>query len=110
MSPTCTTLVRMTVRLSVTLPDDVHADLLRVAGSSNISASAVIRALLSDVLPRLTGILDYIGAMSPSDVGPVVEDLDVWTVGLRALLHDAPPLLEGFRAVLDEPPPGRVEP
>ena len=34
--------VRMTVRLSVSLPDDMHADLLRLAGASHISAGALV--------------------------------------------------------------------
>lgn len=110
MSPTCTTLVHMTVRLSVSLPDDLHADLVRVGAASNISASAVVRAVLSDLLPRMTGILDYLASVPPSEVAPMAGAIDAWAADLRTVLHDAPDPLAGWRGVLDELPPVGDEP
>lgn len=98
--------MHMTVRITVSLPDNVHADLLRVAGESNVSASSVVRAVLSDVLPKMTGILDYLGTITPAEARPVAEELDAWTASLRTLLHDGPPVLGDFRTMLDEAPEG----
>jgi len=95
--------VHMTVRLSVSLPDDVHADLLRIAGASNISAGAVIRALLSESLPRLTSVMEFLGTVQPSDVPAVAAELDAWATDLRGLMHDAPDALGSFRTYLDGP-------
>ena len=106
ISPVCIRLHHMTVRITVSLPDDVHADLVRVAGSSNVSASSVVRAVLSDVLPKITGILDYIGTVSPTQAAPMADELEAWAADLRTLLHDAPPVLGPFRQMLDESPEG----
>ena len=106
----CVTLMHMTVRITVSLPDDMHADLLRVAGSSNISASAVVRALLSEVLPKMTGILDYLGTVTPAQAAPLADEIDAWSASLRTLLHDAPRALDGFRTALDEGTEGDEKP
>lgn len=100
----------MTVRITVSLPDDLHADLVRVAGSSNVSASAVVRAMLSDLLPRMVGIMDYLGAITPAEAAPLVDQVDVWAADLRTLMHDAPGPLAGWRGVLDDPPADEVGP
>lgn len=92
----------MTVRLSVSLPDEVHADLKRIADASHISAAAVVRAVLSDLLPRMTSVLDHIGTIPPDRVDPTVQEVDAWTDSLRGLLQDAPEVLDGFRDVLGE--------
>ena len=99
----------MTTRITVSLPDDVHADLVRVASASNISASAVVRAVLSDLLPRMTGILEFIGTVTPESAAEVVKDVDAWTADLRTVLHSAPDAFEGFRTVMDEGPEGGGE-
>lgn len=91
----------MTVRLSVSLPDDVHADLQRVAAASNISAGAVIRSVLSDALPRMTSVLEYLGTVPPARAADEVAGLDAWAAQMRALLHEAPPALEPFRDLMD---------
>jgi len=96
----------MTVRLSVSLPDTVHADLLRLAAASNISAAAVIRAVLSDVVPRMTNVIEYMGTITPEEVGPLVEKVDAWAGDLATLLHDAPDPFGEFRNVLDDDPEG----
>lgn len=103
-------MVRMTVRLSLTLPDDMHADLLRVGAASNISAAAVVRAVLSDLLPRMVGIMDYLGAITPAEAAPMAGAIDAWAAELRTVLHDAPDPLAGWRGVLDDPSAGDVEP
>jgi Arc/MetJ-type ribon-helix-helix transcriptional regulator len=95
--------MHMTVRITVSLPDDVHATLVRVADASHISASAVVRAVLADVLPKMTGILDYLGTVKPEDAPAMVEQLDAWAKDMRHLMHDAPPVLGEFRTLLDEP-------
>ena len=95
-------LMHMTTRITVSLPDELHASLVRAANASNISASAMVRAVLSDLLPRLTSVLDLIGSGAP--VTPkTVDDVDAWTKELRVLLHDAPHPFEAFGTVLDEP-------
>ncbi len=106
---TCTTVVHMTVRLSVSLPDEVHAGLLRIAEGSHISAAAVVRAVLSDVVPKMTGILDFLGTVTPETAKEAGADLDVWADQMRTLLHDAPPVLGPFRNALDDPPAGGDE-
>ena len=96
----------MTVRISVSLPDDVHADLVRIAASSNISAASVIRAVLSDIVPKMSGMLEYLGNVKPSDAPAMLEELDAWSADLRVLLHDAPPALGSVRRMFDEKPEG----
>jgi predicted transcriptional regulator len=96
----------MTVRLSVSLPDDVHAQLVRLAEASNISAGAVVRSVLSDVLPRMTSVLEYLGSVKPADAPAEVRNLEAWSASLQALLHDAPESLGSFRTLLDQPSPG----
>lgn len=102
--PACITLHHMTVRITVSLPDDVHAAVTRVAAASHISTSSVVRAILSDVIPKMTGILDYLGTIDPADAKAAGAELDAWAAGLRDVLHDAPPVLGGFRNLLDEAP------
>lgn len=92
----------MTVRLSVSLPDEVHADLKRIADASHISAASVVRAVLADLLPRMTSVLDHIGNTPPDAVGPMVDEIDAWTLSLRRLLHDAPEVMGEFRTLLDQ--------
>lgn len=95
--------VRMTVRLSVSLPDDMHADLLRLAGASHISAGALVRALLSETLPRLTSVMDFLGTVPVGDTRVMAAQVDAWTNDLRLLMHDAPDVLAPFRTYLDGP-------
>ena len=97
----CTTLVHMTVRMMISLPDDLHASLVQAANASNISAAAMVRAVLSDLLPRLTSVLELIGSGAPVPA-KTVEDVDAWTKELRGLLHDAPHPFEALGTVLDE--------
>ena len=89
-----------TVRITVSLPRELHAQLVRVAAASNISTSAVMRSILSDVLPRLTSVLELIGSVPVTP--KTVDDVDAWTKELRTLLHDAPHPFEAFGTVLDE--------
>jgi len=89
-----------TVRITVSLPRELHAQLVRVAAASNISTSAVMRSILSDVLPRLTSVLELIGSVPVTP--KTVDDVDAWTKELRVLLHDAPHPFEAFGTVLDE--------
>ena len=93
----------MTVRVTVSLPDDIHTTLKRLAGASNISEAAVVRAVLSETLPRLTSVLDYLGTVTPAEAAEKVGQVDAWAKDLRELLHDAPEGFESFRTVLDEP-------
>ena len=91
--------------MMISLPDDLHASLVQAAKGSNISAAAMVRAVLSDLLPRLTTVLELVGSGVP--VTPkTVEDVDAWTKELRGLLHDAPHPFEALGTVLDEPPAG----
>lgn len=96
----------MTVRITVSLPDDVHASLTRLADASNISASAVVRSILSDVLPRMTSVLDFLGTVPPSDAPALGAELDAWGQRLQELMHDAPESMKPFRDLLDPPPGG----
>lgn len=78
-----------TVRLSVSLPDDIYASVLRLANASNVSCSATVRAILSDVVPRMTSVMDYLG--THPDVGQTdVADADLWLHELQALYSRAP--------------------
>lgn len=97
--------MHMTVRITVSLPDEIHADLLRVASSSHVSASAVVRALLADVLPKMTGVLDFLTTTPPDRA--MVDDLDAWGRALRDLMKAAPDVVGDFRHVLDDFPPTR---
>jgi hypothetical protein len=90
-----------TVRITVSLPRELHRSLVQAADASNISASAMVRAILSDLLPRLTSVLELIGSVPVP--AKTVEDVDAWTKELRGLLHDAPHPFEAFGTVLDKP-------
>ena len=96
--------MHMTVRITVSLPDDVHAALTRIADASNVSGSAVVRTILSDALPRMTSVLDYLGAVKPEDAPRVTAELDAWAEGLRAVVRDAPDALGPLRTMLDPKP------
>jgi Arc/MetJ-type ribon-helix-helix transcriptional regulator len=85
----------MTTRLTVSLPDDLHAQLLRVAVESHISASAVIRAVLSDLLPKMTGILDYLATNPPTK--EMVGEADAWARDVEAVLQSGPEVFGGLR-------------
>jgi len=91
----------MTIRLTVSIPDDLHAQLLRVAAESHISAAAVIRAVLSDLLPKMTGILDYL-AMNPP-TAKMVGEADAWARDVEAVLQSGPEVFGALRH-LEEPP------
>jgi hypothetical protein len=93
----------MTKRLTVSLPDEVHDALVRLASTSHISTSAVVRAILADVVPKMTTVLEYLGNLDPADVPHVAEELDAWAVDLREHLHSAPDVLEQFRTSMDAP-------
>jgi hypothetical protein len=88
--------------MSISLPDAVHADLLRVAAASNVSAAAVVRAVLSDLLPRMTGVLDYLGAVPPERVGSIRDELDLWSAELRTLMRTAPEALKPFQGLVED--------
>jgi len=90
--------------MTISLPDDLHAALVQAADASNISAAAMIRAVLSDLLPRLTSVLELIGSGAPV-TSKTVDDVDAWTKELRVLLHEAPHPFEGFGTVLDKTDP-----
>lgn len=92
----------MTVRITVSLPDDAHATLVRLAEASDVSASAVVRMILADVLPKMASVLDFLGTVTPETAGKTAEDLDVWAAQMRAHLQSGPPILGDFRNVLDE--------
>lgn len=94
----------MTVRITVSLPDNVHSDLVRIAEGSNISVSAVIRTVLSDTIPRMTSVLEFLGNVSPADAPALAADLDVWAASLRDLMHNAPESFGSVRTMLDAPP------
>lgn len=82
-------MVCMTVRISISLPDDLHAQVVRIAESSHVSVASTVRAILADVLPRMTSVLDYIGT-APAITQSDVEDADAWLRDLRALYERAP--------------------
>ena len=83
------------------MPDELYAQLLRVSESSNVSAAATVRVVLSDLLPRLTSVLDHLGTLTPEQIPGEVQQLDAWSNSLRDLLHQAPDSIGDFRTVLD---------
>ena len=93
----------MTVRLSVSLSDDTHAMLVRLAEASEVSAASVVRMILADVLPKMSSVLDVLGKIDPADAPRHVAELDAWAAQMRRLMHDAPDALGAFRNVLDDP-------
>ena len=93
----CTTVVHMakTVRITISLPADVHAQLVRVGAASNVSAAAVIRAVLSDLLPKMTGILDYLATNPPTT--EMVDQADAWARDVESVLQSGPEVFGGLR-------------
>lgn len=100
----CVRLHHMTVRITVSLPDDSHATLVRLAEASDVSASAVVRMILADVLPKMASVLDFLGTVTPETAGKTAQELDVWAAQMRTLMHQGPESLGDFRGVLDDPP------
>ena len=82
--------MHMTVRITVSLPDDVHAGLVRIAEGSHISASAVVRTVLSDAVPRLTSVLEFLGTVKAHEVPQITADLDAWARNFKALSEGKP--------------------
>ena len=87
--------MHMTIRITVSLPDDLHAQLLRVGAESHISASAVIRAVLSDLLPKMTGILDYLATNPPTK--EMVSGAEAWARDVESVLQSGPEVFGGLR-------------
>ena len=81
--------VNMTVRMSISLPEDLHAQVVRIAESSHVSVASTVRAILADVLPRMTSVLDYLGT-APTITQAEVSEADAWLRDLRALYERAP--------------------
>ena len=94
--------MHMTVRITVSLPDDTHATLVRLADASDVSAASVVRMILADVLPKMSSVLDVLGKIEPTDAPRHVAELDAWAAQMRRLMHDAPETLRAFRNVFDE--------
>src|SRR5450830_797675 len=98
----------MTARISVSLPDDIHASLVRVSASSNVSVASVVRAILSDIVPRMTSVMDYLGT-GPTITPAEVSEADVWLKDLTALYERAPATFRdavGDFPLFDPPPTG----
>jgi len=87
--------MHMTIRITVSLPDDLHAQLLRVAAESHISSSAVIRAVLSDLLPKMTGILDYLATNPPTS--EMVDAAEAWSRDVEKVLQSGPEVFGTLR-------------
>ena len=100
---TCSRMLHMTVRISVSLPDSLHEQVKRVADASHVSVAATVRAVLADVMPRMTSILDYLGT-APTITPGDVQAADAWLQDLQRLYDDAPPT---FRDAIG---PGRFDP
>lgn len=79
----------VTTRLSVSLPDDLAVQLARLAASSHVSMAATIRAILADVVPRMSSVLDYLGT-APSVQATDVNEANAWLKELHALYDRAP--------------------
>ena len=92
----------MTVRITVSLPDETHATLVRFAEASDVSASAVVRMILADVLPKMSSVLEVLGNIAPADAPRHVAELDSWAARMRALMQDAPETLGAFREVFND--------
>lgn len=79
----------MTTRLSISLPDDLHAQVTRIAENSRVSVASTVRAILADVVPRMTSVLDYLGT-APTITQDDVSEADAWLRDLQALYERAP--------------------
>lgn len=79
----------MTTRLSISLPDDLHAQVTRIAENSHVSVASTVRAILADVVPRMTSVLDYLGT-APTITQDDVSEADAWLRDLQALYERAP--------------------
>lgn len=84
-----------TVRITVSLPRDLYAQLVRVAAESHVSSSAVIRAVLSDLLPKMTGILDYLATNPPTT--EMVDQADAWARDVESVLQSGPEVFGTLR-------------
>ena len=94
----------MTVRLTVSLPDDLYAQVQRVAQASRVSASSVVRAAVAELVPRTTKVLDFMGS-EPAVTQQDVTDVDVWARELRAFIEKSTPAV--MRPLVDDVlPPG----
>lgn len=104
MSPVCTIVVHMTVRLSISMPDELHAQLVAIANASHVSVAAATRAILSDIVPRMSGLLDYLGTVSPDEARDQLPDVERWEQDVRAVLGAAPEPFAQFRDAFDGNP------
>ena len=98
--------VPMSTRMSITIPDELHADLTRLADASHISLASTVRAILSDVVPRMASVLDYIGT-APTISEDEVGEANAWLVDLQKLYDRAPQTYRdaiGDRPNFDPPP------
>lgn len=71
---------------------------MRISAASHISLASAVRAILSDVVPKMVSVLDYVGTnptLTPTDVA----DADAWLRDLEALYARAP---ETFRDALGD--------
>lgn len=50
----------MTVRISVSIPDHLHQDLLKLAGIDHNTVASTVRALLLDSVPQMLILAEYI--------------------------------------------------
>lgn len=91
----------MSVRLSITLPDELHAQLSRIAAASHVSLAAAARTILADTVPKLTSVLEYLGT-HPTPERAVVTEVDAWADEMRRLLQTAPEPFRDLRESFDE--------
>lgn len=101
-------MLHMTTRISVSLPDDLHEQVQRIAASSHVSVASTVRAILSDVVPRMTSVLDYLGT-APTPTPSDVSEADAWLKDLKDLYGRAPDTFRDavgdFRMDNIDPPP-----
>lgn len=76
-------------RLSITLPDDLYEQIKRIALTSNVSAASAVRTILSDVVPRMNSVIQYLGT-SPEVTQTDVDEADLWLRDLKTLYDRAP--------------------
>lgn len=76
-------------RLSITLPDDLYEQVQRISASSHVSAASTVRAILADVVPRMTSVIEYLGS-APTITSADVREADAWLSDLRSLYERAP--------------------
>jgi metal-responsive CopG/Arc/MetJ family transcriptional regulator len=95
----------MTVRLTVSLPDDLYAHVIRVAEASRVSASSIVRAAVAELVPRTARMLDFMGT-EPSVTPEQAAAVETFGEDLKRFLDLAPealrPLIEALQDRPDE--------